>query len=110
MLPLLLLLIVAIAQLGIVYNNYIDLTGAVRVGGRAAATQANQADACTTGKSAALDSWGGGTYSCVATTIPGATANDPAEEIMGTAPFSINLLGIVVYSGSLHASATERLS
>ena len=43
-------------------------------------------------------------------TIVGTTPNDPAVMITGSAPFSIDILGVVVYSGNLTANATERLT
>jgi Flp pilus assembly protein TadG len=108
--PVLILLIVGMVQLGIAYWNYMQLTDAVRVGGRAAATQTTQAAACTQGKSAAATNWSTPTYGCQAATIAGATGSDLAETISGQTPFSINILGIVVYSGQLTSSTTERLS
>jgi Flp pilus assembly protein TadG len=104
-------LVLGVVQFGSAYNNYLRLTDAVRVGGRAAATQTDPTAACTQGKSAATTDWGTPTYSCTqGLTISGATASDPAVQISGSVPFSINILGLVAYSGNLTSSQTERLS
>jgi Flp pilus assembly protein TadG len=116
-LPLLVIILVGIVQFGIAYSNYLQLTDAVRVGGRAGATQASdsanpttQPAACTAAKTAAQADLSAGTYTCVGTTITGATPNDPAITLTGTRPYSISILGVVVKSGSLTSTATERLS
>jgi Flp pilus assembly protein TadG len=118
-LPIFMVIVFGIFEFGRTYNEYLRLTDAVRVGGRAAATQqpnnpqtspANQT-ACNTGVSAASTNWSGGTYTCDGSlTIAGATGTDPAVKITGTAPFSISVFGISVISGNLTATSTERLS
>jgi hypothetical protein len=89
----------------------------VRVGGGAAATQqadsanpSTQPAACTAAKTAASQDLSAGTYTCVGTTVTGATPNDPAITLTGTRPYSISILGVVVKSGSLTSTSTERLS
>jgi Flp pilus assembly protein TadG len=118
-LPVLMLIVIGIFEFGRTYNQYLRLTDAVRVGGRAAATQQpdspqttppNQT-ACSTGTSAATTNWNGGTYTCDgAVTIAGATGTDSAVKITGTTPFTIKILGLPVFSGNLTTSTTERLS
>jgi Flp pilus assembly protein TadG len=118
-LPVLMLIVIGIFEFGRTYNQYLRLTDAVRVGGRAAATQQpdspqtsppNQT-ACSTGTSAATTNWSGGSYTCDgAVTIAGATGSDPAVKITGTAPFTIKILGLPVFSGNLTTSTTERLA
>jgi hypothetical protein len=104
-------------QFGIAYSNYLQLTDAVRVGGRAGATQqsdsanpSTQPAACSAARTAASQNLSAGSYSCVGTTITGATATDPAITLTGTRPYSISILGVVVKSGNLTSTATERLS
>jgi Flp pilus assembly protein TadG len=115
-LPFLVILLVGIVQFGIAYSNYLQLTDAVRVGGRAGAAQASdsanpttQPAACSAAKSAAAQNLSAGTYGCAGTTVTGATPNDPAITLTGTRPYSISILGIVVKSGNLTSTATERL-
>jgi Flp pilus assembly protein TadG len=112
-LPALLMVVMAIAQFGIAYNNYLRLTDAVRIGGRVAATQSpdtgdsTEPTACNAGKTAFKTnlSTPPATYACTGTTLNG----DTAVTITGTYPFSIGIFGMRVYSGSLSSSVTERL-
>jgi Flp pilus assembly protein TadG len=114
--PVLVVVVIAIIQFGTAYETYMRLTDAVRVGGRAAATQANGSAACTVGPQAATANWNGGTYTCAwkdgsgnPLTMPGATGQDPAAMVTGTAPYSINIIGVRVFSGNFSTSSEERL-
>src|SRR5262249_27222831 len=77
--PLIVILLVGLVQFGIAYSNYLQLTDAVRVGGRAGATQQSdsanpntQPAACNAAKTAASQNLSAGSYSCLGTTIQGA--------------------------------------
>jgi Flp pilus assembly protein TadG len=109
--PILVLVVIAIIQFGTAYETYLRLTDAVRVGGRAAATQANGPAACSAGRAAATTNWSGGTYTCTwqNVTISGATGQDPAAMVTGQAPYSINIIGVQVFSGTFTTSSEERL-
>jgi Flp pilus assembly protein TadG len=113
--PVLIVVILAIIQFGTAYETYLRLTDAVRVGGRAAATQATGTAACNVGPVAATVNWSGGTYTCAwqqggsPLTMPGATGNDPAAKVTGTAPYTISIIGIPVFSGTFVTSSEERL-
>jgi Flp pilus assembly protein TadG len=103
--PLVLLLLFAIVQLGIAYKNSLTLTDAVRAGARAAVVS-GQDGAAAAAKQAVLASapnldqteLGDGVSVAVGTT---------AVTVTATYPYSIDLLGIVVASGSLSSSTTE---
>jgi Flp pilus assembly protein TadG len=107
-LPVLAILLFGVIQFGIVFNNYIALTDAARAGARKAAVSRQTSDptgACVTAiqNSSGLD-----------TTKLGATCSSSwqrAADVTATAtyPYSISLLGLVVKSGTLTASTTERV-
>jgi len=103
--PLLLLLLFAIVQIGIAYKNSLALADAVRAGARAAVVSgrdgaAAAAEQAVLASAPNLDQTelGDGT-----TVDVGATA----VTVKATYPYSIDLLGIVVASGSLSSSTTE---
>jgi Flp pilus assembly protein TadG len=108
-LPVLALLLFAVIQFGIVFNNYVTLTDATRAGARKAAVArrlANPNGACVTAvRTAATDlSAGSLSASCTSTWQPGADV-----KVTASYPYSISLLGMVVKSGSLTSTTTERV-
>ncbi len=109
-LPLLLVLLLGIAQLGLVYNNWVTLTDAVRAGARKAAvsrTDSNRdADVIAAVKNAATDL----SSSKLTVDTPTSTWN-PGDTVKVCAhyPYSISLLLVVAKSGSLDSCTTERV-
>jgi len=107
-LPILCLILFAVIQFGIVFNNYIALTDAARAGARKGAVSRQTSDpagACVNGikNSSGLDQ-----------SKLGATCSSSwqrAADVTATAtyPYSISLLGLVVKSGTLTATTTERV-
>jgi len=113
-LPLLALLLFAIIQFGIVYNNYVSLTDAVRAGARKAAVSRQTTD--PTGpvgvtKQAVIDAGSDITIASGDITVSTPDGWNPGEGVTVTAthPYSINLFGIVVASGNLSSKTTERI-
>jgi Flp pilus assembly protein TadG len=107
-LPVLCLILFAVIQFGIVFNNYIALTDATRAGARKAAVSrqtGNPQGACIDAikASSGLDQ----TKLAPSCTSSWLRASDVTAS--ATYPYSINLLGIVVASGNLKASTTERV-
>ena len=108
--PVLFLVLFGIIQFGALYNDYITLTDAARVGARKAAVSRQTADpvglATTATKNAASDL--DLTKLSVAVT---ATAWVPGADVtvQTSYPYSINILGMVVASGNLKSSTTERI-
>jgi Flp pilus assembly protein TadG len=115
--PVLLLLVLGIIQFGILFNNYITLTDAVRAGARQAAVSRmlpnpTQVTTDRVRRSAAgLDSnkltvsvavWDPATSSAI-------WAQGGDVTVTARYPFSVNLLGFVVKSGDLKAETTERV-
>jgi Flp pilus assembly protein TadG len=116
-LPVFVVLLLAIIQFGIVFNNYLTLTDATRAGARKAAVSrfigdngASAVDAVKTAASS-LDQ---------STLVPTVTSTDaggatdwstPGDVVTVTAtyPYSINILGFSVQSGNLTATTKERL-
>jgi Flp pilus assembly protein TadG len=113
-LPLLAALLLAIAQFGIAFNNYITLTDATRTGARKAAVSRfigdNGASAETAVRNAAsnLKQSGPGSLIVDATstnwTVPGSEVT-----VTATYPYSINILGWTIAAGNLTSTTKERL-
>jgi Flp pilus assembly protein TadG len=111
-LPILALLLFAIIQFGIVFNNYVTLTDATRAGARKGAVARrlpNPQQACV---KAVNDSAGGLSQK------PGYSASctpsnnwQPGSDVTVRAqyPYQISLLGLVVKNGTLSSTTTERV-
>jgi Flp pilus assembly protein TadG len=113
--PILLLVLFAILQFGAVYNDYVTLTDSTRVGARKAAvsrhsaTPESDAEAAVRGSAAGMDKpCGGGSGLCV-TVAADAWDHGADVTVTATYPYEIDLLGLVVASGQLESSTTERV-
>ncbi len=110
-LPLLVLLVLGIAQFGLAFHNYLSVTDATRVGARAAAVK-RTAGACAAATTAIQNTVSARQWSEVSSRITCATpeGTDAGDPIKLTVkyPYSIGLPGFSA-SGDLTASATERL-
>jgi Flp pilus assembly protein TadG len=108
-LPILALLLFSVIQFGIAFNNYITLTDAVRAGARKGAVARRlsnpQAAVTTSVRNAATDL----KSSDLQITVNSTWAQGSDVTVTATYPYSINLLGVVVKSGRLHSSTTERV-
>jgi Flp pilus assembly protein TadG len=107
-LPVLLILLLSIWQLGVVYDKWQNLNGAAREGARAAIV-AQPGQETSDARSAATAAVAGqlklSSFSLAATTVAG-TAYYTAT---ACSPYAVNILGIVVKSGSLCRDATMRV-
>jgi Flp pilus assembly protein TadG len=111
-LPLLMLILLAILQFGVLFRDYLAVTDAVRTGARKAAvsrTAPSPEDACkgAVGKAAAdLDAADQLVVTCTAP-----TGWDAGDDVVVTAtyPYEISLLGQVFKSGRFSSTTTERL-
>jgi Flp pilus assembly protein TadG len=120
-LPVLAFVLFAILQFGITLNNYITLTNAVREGARKGATSrtATSPDAVALTISAVkagavnLDQTGSdcSKYLCVSVTPSSASSWTAGGDLTVTAtyPYAISLFGLIVKSGTLSSSVTERI-
>jgi len=108
--PILFLILFGIIQFGIAFKDSMALTDAVRAGARQATVSRSTADPVGVTKSAVAKAASDLDSSKLNVTVtappwqPGATVT-----VTATYPYSINILGIVVASGSLHSSTTERV-
>jgi Flp pilus assembly protein TadG len=108
-LPLLVMLVMGIAQFGLAFHNYLAITDATRVGARAAAVK-RTAGACTAARTAIQSTVSPKQWSTVSSRITctaGPNVGDPVT-VTVKYPYSIGLPGFSA-SGDLTASATERL-
>lgn len=109
-LPALCLVLFGIIQFGIIYNDYITLTDATRVGARKAAVSRQTTDpvglatqavrkAATDLDPAKLD---------VAVTAP-VWAPGADVTVETSYPYELDIMGVVIASGRLHSEITERI-
>jgi Flp pilus assembly protein TadG len=112
-LPILCALVLAIAQFGIAFNNYVTLTDATRTGARKAAVARFTGDQGAAGKAAVYSAATDLTASNLQVTVTSSdgTFTTPGSTVTVTAtyPYSINILGWVVKSGNLTSTTQERL-
>jgi len=108
-LPILLLLILGILQFGIVFNNYITLTDAVRAGARQASVGRSVADPAGAAVSRVRASAAGLDQSKLAVTVTSPWTQGADVKVRATYPYDISLLGMVVQSGDLVSESTERV-
>jgi Flp pilus assembly protein TadG len=108
-LPILAMLLFAVIQFGIAFNNFETLTDATRAGARKAAVGrqlSNPVSACQTAvrNSAANLNQSNLVPTCTSTWQSGADVT-----VTATYPYSISLLGLVVKRGRLSSTTTERV-
>ena len=108
-LPILALLLFAVVQFGIAFNNYVTLTDATRAGARKAAVArqlSNPSGVCVTAIRTASPDLTQSNLSptCTSTWQPGADVT-----VTATYPYKISLLGLVVKTGRLSSTTTERV-
>lgn len=111
-LPLLALLLLGVVQFGIVFNNYIDLTDAVRAGARKAAVSRQTTDPSgPTGvtKQAVINSAGDITLDPNKVTVTSDWLPGDPVTVQAAYPYSISLFGFVVASGDLRSTTSERV-
>lgn len=108
-LPLLALLLFAVIQFGIVFNNYLDLTDAVRAGARKAAVSRQTSNPVNVTTQAVISSAGDIAITPGDVTVTSDWQAGADVTVQATYPYSINLFGVVVASGDLHSKTTERV-
>ena len=108
-LPVFLLLLLRILQCGIVFNNYMTLTDAVRAGARTAAVSRHRADRVAHTEAKVEASAASLEESQLGIDVD--SSWEPGEDVSVTAtyPYEISLLGLVVKSGELESSSVERV-
>jgi Flp pilus assembly protein TadG len=110
-LPILALLLFGVIQFGLVFNNYLTLTDAVRAGARKAAVGRHLSDprgeAETAVRNAATDLKQADLNVSV-TVNPGWTAGAEAT-VTASYPYRISLLGVLIRSGRMNSTTKERV-
>jgi Flp pilus assembly protein TadG len=106
-LPVLVVLLFGIVQFGILFNNYVTLTDAVRAGARAAAVSRQASDPVGNATSAVRSSAGDLNQGNLGVNVSSSWSPGSPVTVTATYPYSISLLGWVVTSGSLTTKTTE---
>lgn len=112
-LPVLALLLFGVIQFGILFNNYVTLTDGVRAGARKAAVSRQAADpqgdaiAAVKSSAAGLDWTKPGATVTVTPSTPWTHGNEVT--VHAEYPYEINLIGLVLASGQLKSTTTERV-
>ena len=112
-LPVLLLILFAILQFGVVFNNYIQVTAAAREGARKASVSRSlgTASAESAATTAAKDAAPGLNQSNITVSFPNSPsfAQGSDVSVQVTYPYSISIIGLVVASGNLSSTTTMRV-
>jgi Flp pilus assembly protein TadG len=106
-LPILIVLLFGIVQFGILFNNYVTLTDAVRAGARAAAVSRQNGDPSGTATAAVRSSANDLNQANLGVSVSSAWTPGAPVTVTATYPYAISLLGWVVSSGSLTTKTTE---
>lgn len=96
-------------QLGLTFNNYLDLTDAVRSGARVAAVSRSVPDPNGASESAVRRAANGLTQTKLVVTVNSTWQPGSDVTVTGSYPYTLTIFGIPVHSGSLTSSTTERV-
>ena len=109
--PIIALMMFGVIQFGIVFHDYVTLTDAVRAGARKAAVSRDLGPVAATAavKQAVKDSASDLDQSKLVPSVNSAWGHGNDVTVSAIYPYSINLLGMVVKSGNLTSSTTERV-
>jgi Flp pilus assembly protein TadG len=110
-LPILLMLLLGVIQFGIAFNNYLAVTDAVRAGARqgAVARYLPPADRCPSVVSRVRESADNLDQAKLGVTCASTFAAGEDVTVSASYPYSISILGMVVKSGDLTSTTTERV-
>jgi Flp pilus assembly protein TadG len=108
-LPVLALLLFAVIQFGIAFNNYVTLTDATRAGARKAAVGRQLPNPVSACQSAIVSSAKNLNASDLTTSCSSTWQMGADVVVTATYPYHISLLGLVVKSGRLSSTTTERV-
>lgn len=109
-LPILCVVLFSIIQFGILYNNYITLTDATRVGARKAAVSRTLPNPVAVSEAATRAAADGLKMADLSVAVT-ATSWSPGADVTvsATYPYDISVLGVVVSSGTLKSKTVERV-
>lgn len=108
-LPILVLLVFGVIQFGIAFNNYLALTDAARAGARRAAVSRLSGNGSTAGVNATRAAAADLNLSNLQVSVSSSWTQGSNVSVTATYPYSISLLGVIVKSGRLSTTVTERV-
>ncbi len=108
-LPVLMLVVFAVIQFGILFNNFVALTDAVRAGARTAAVSRTAADPVGATVARVQAATGDLDQAKLGVTVVSGWQHGDDVTVSATYPYSINLFGLIVQTGNLKSSTTERV-
>jgi len=108
-LPILALLLFAVIQFGITFNNYVTLTDATRAGARKAAVSREQSNPSSLTTTAVRSSAANLTQSNLNVSVTSTWQPGADVTVTATYPYKIKLLGIPLKQGFLKSTTTERV-
>ena len=107
--PVLVVLLFGIIQFGTAFNNYVSLTDAVRAGARVAAVSRQSSTPVADTVAKVMASATDINTSQINVTVNSTWVHGGDVTVQATYPYSISLLGVVVASGDLTSTTTERV-
>lgn len=110
-LPLLALLLFAVIQFGIVFNNYLTVTDAARAGARMGAVSKDEPDPAGTAAQAAYESAENLDLDELDVAVGASPGWEHGAEVSVSVsyPYEVSLLGLVVASGAVTSTTKERV-
>lgn len=108
-LPLVALLLFGIIQFGIVFHQYVTLTDAVRAGARQGAVGRHLSDPGVAVEDRVRESAADLDQAKLDVDVASTWEQGEDVSVSATYPYNISLLGVVVKSGNLTSSTTERV-
>jgi Flp pilus assembly protein TadG len=108
-LPLLALLLFGVIQFGIVFHQYVTLTDAVRAGARQGAVGRHVSNPSAEAEDRVRTSASDLDQSKLKVTVSSAWTQGSDVSVTAEYPYNISLLGVVVKSGNLTSTVTERV-
>lgn len=108
-LPILVILLFGVIQFGIVFNNYITVTDAVRAGARKGAVGRHLANPNAAVVQSVRDAATDLKQSDLNVSVTSSWQHGEDVSVTGSYPYSISLLGLVVKSGQLTSTTKERV-
>lgn len=108
-LPVFLLLVFGVIQFGVLYNNYLTLTDAVRAGARKAAVSRLAPSPGGAAQTAVRTAAGNLDGTRLGVTVTSSWQRGTPVSVEATYPYDIDLMGVVLAAGTLRSKTTERV-
>ena len=107
--PILLLLVIAIIQVGSTFRDYLTLVDSVRSGARLAAVSRQDANPAAEATARVRDAAGDLSQSSLDVKVESTWVAGSDVTVTATYPYEISVLGMVVQSGQLKSTTKERV-